>query len=99
MDERLVKAARVGDVIAWQKLIEEDPEILEKESLGHSEDSALHVAARRGKAEFHKSMHVETVNKLLKANLDDDEEDDEVRHCLVKEDDGWNPLHYAVFRG
>ncbi|XP_028778694.1 26S proteasome non-ATPase regulatory subunit 10-like [Neltuma alba] len=48
----------------------------------------LHFASSKG--------HVETVRELLKAKLDDD---DGVNQCLVKDDEGWSPLHCASQKG
>ncbi|XP_028780807.1 ankyrin repeat-containing protein BDA1-like [Neltuma alba] len=56
MDQMLVKAARDGDVNRLLNLLEGDPEILERASSGHFVDSALHVAALYGKAEFVKQI-------------------------------------------
>ncbi|KAK4278820.1 hypothetical protein QN277_016615 [Acacia crassicarpa] len=56
MDERLVKAARVGDVEALHKIIKKDPDVLKSACSVHFEDSLLHVAAGRGKAEFVKQI-------------------------------------------
>ncbi|KAI9074733.1 hypothetical protein K1719_043323 [Acacia pycnantha] len=116
MDERLVKAARDGDVTTLHNLLKEDPQILERASLDHFADTPLHVASLSGKSEFveqivtlmpslaietnQKGMiplhlasskgHVETVRKLLKANLDDG-----ANQCLVKDGEGWTPLHFS----
>ncbi|XP_028778698.1 ankyrin repeat-containing protein BDA1-like [Neltuma alba] len=125
MDQRLVEAARVGDVKALHRIMEEDPQVLEKASLALSVDSPLHVAALSGRVDFVKRImslmpslamhtnregliplhmasaqgHVQTVRELLKAKLED--EDDEVmkNQCLLKDNEGRTPLHYAVFRG
>ncbi|KAI9114734.1 hypothetical protein K1719_014432 [Acacia pycnantha] len=120
MDERLVKAARDGDVTTLHNLLKEDPQILERASLDHFADSPLHVASLSGKSEFVKEIvtllpslaietnqkgmipvhlasskgHVETVRKLLKANLDDG-----AKQCLVKDGEGWTPLHCASQKG
>ncbi|KAK4278825.1 hypothetical protein QN277_016620 [Acacia crassicarpa] len=47
----------------------------------------LHLASSKG--------HVETVRKLLKANL----VDDGANQCLVKVGEGWTPLHCASQKG
>lgn len=56
MEERLVKAARIGDVTTLFNLMEADPEILERACLDHFADSALHVAALYGKTDFVKQI-------------------------------------------
>ncbi|KAK9287274.1 hypothetical protein L1049_015687 [Liquidambar formosana] len=56
MDQRLFKAARLGDVAALNKLLEEDPQILEKLSLSPSAENPLHIAALAGKTDFAKEM-------------------------------------------
>ncbi|KAK4278822.1 hypothetical protein QN277_016617 [Acacia crassicarpa] len=56
MDERMVEAARLGDVMALNRIMEEGPDILERACSVHFADSPLHVAARRGKAEFVKQI-------------------------------------------
>ncbi|KAI9114648.1 hypothetical protein K1719_014346 [Acacia pycnantha] len=56
MDERLLEAARVGDVMALHRIMEQDPDILESACSVHFADSPLHVPARRGKAEFMKQI-------------------------------------------
>ncbi|XP_054797639.1 uncharacterized protein LOC129302780 [Prosopis cineraria] len=121
MDQRLVEASRNGDVIALFRMLEEDPQILDKASLAYHRESPLHVAALGGKANFVKQIlslmpslatqpnqkgliplhmasakgHDETVRELLKVKLDDDS----VKQCLLKDDDGWTPLHYAAWKG
>ncbi|XP_028780802.1 ankyrin repeat-containing protein At5g02620-like [Neltuma alba] len=115
----------VGDVMALHRIMEEDPQVLEKASLALSADSPLHVAALSGRVDFVKRImslmpslamhtnregliplhmasaqgHVQTVRELLKAKLED--EDDEVmkNQCLLKDNEGRTPLHYAVSRG
>ncbi|XP_028780804.1 ankyrin repeat-containing protein BDA1-like [Neltuma alba] len=52
MDERLVKAARDGDVTTLLNLLEADPVILERACSVHFADSPLHIAALCGKADF-----------------------------------------------
>ncbi|KAI9114498.1 hypothetical protein K1719_014196 [Acacia pycnantha] len=120
MEERLVKAARDGDVTTLHNLLKEDPQILERASLDHFADSPLHVASLSGKSEFVEQIvtlmpslaietnqkgtiplhlasskgHVETVRKLLKANLDDGP-----NQYLVKDGEGWTPLHFASQKG
>ncbi|XP_028780801.1 ankyrin repeat-containing protein BDA1-like [Neltuma alba] len=93
MDQMLVKFARDGDVNRLLNLIEADPGILERASSGHFVDSALHVAAPYGKAEFVEQI---TVRELLKAKLDDD---DGVNQCLAKDDEGRTALHCASRKG
>ncbi|KAF7833612.1 ankyrin repeat-containing protein BDA1-like [Senna tora] len=124
MDQRLVDAAREGDVDALYKVLEDDPLRLKKVCLAPFAESPLHVAALAGRVDFVKHMialmpslsthtnlqgliplhmasaegYVDIVKELLKVKqLDDDE--DEVNQCLVKDNDGFTPLHYAIFRG
>lgn len=52
MDERLMKAAREGDVNTLKNLLEEDGEILERSCSVNFADSPLHVAALYGRTEF-----------------------------------------------
>ncbi|GAA0154620.1 hypothetical protein Leryth_022338 [Lithospermum erythrorhizon] len=48
MEQRLEMAAKVGDIDALYKLLEEDPELLEKESKKPFTNTPLHIAASTG---------------------------------------------------
>ncbi|KAK9286779.1 hypothetical protein L1049_015184 [Liquidambar formosana] len=56
MDQRLFKAARLGDVAALNILLEEDPLILEKLSLSPTAETPLHIAALAGETQFAKEI-------------------------------------------
>ncbi|KAA8550412.1 hypothetical protein F0562_002096 [Nyssa sinensis] len=56
MDERLAKIARLGDVVALNALLKEDPFILEKE-INQDGFTPMHMASARG--------HVDIVRELL----------------------------------
>jgi ankyrin repeat protein len=58
MDPRLVEAALNGNVIELQKLLGEDPLVIERGSVAVYPETALHIATMSGQTEF--------VRKLLK---------------------------------
>ncbi|XP_028780806.1 uncharacterized protein LOC114737077 [Neltuma alba] len=108
--QRLVKAARDGDVNKLHNVLKEDFQILEKTCLVYFAESPLHVAALSGKTDFvnhivarmpslatetNQQGHLETVRDLLKAKLDDDG----VNQCLLKDDEDWTALHRASQKG
>jgi len=62
MDPRLVEAALNGDVSKLQRLLEEDPLLLDISSVAVYPETALHIAAMRGQTEF--------VRELLKLKPD-----------------------------
>ncbi|XP_031272464.1 ankyrin repeat-containing protein BDA1-like isoform X2 [Pistacia vera] len=56
MDSKLLKAAREGDVVALDSLLEEDPLILEKVALSPTAETPLHIASLAGKTVFVKKI-------------------------------------------
>lgn len=83
IDQRLHRAARVGDVAALLSLIQEDPLLLQKIECTSAAGNPLHVASLRGD-------HVDFAKELLKQQLE---------LAGMRNEKGSYPIHPAAARG
>ncbi|GLU19523.1 hypothetical protein SLE2022_357690 [Rubroshorea leprosula] len=70
LDQRLLEAARLGDVAALKKLLEQDPLIPEKVSLSSFTETPLHVASIAGHIDFVEEILSRMPSFALQLNKD-----------------------------
>ncbi|GKV45957.1 hypothetical protein SLEP1_g52981 [Rubroshorea leprosula] len=83
MDQRLLEAAIMGDVVALDDLLKEDPHVLRRVSLSSRAETPLHVASLAG--------HVGFVRKIMELLVSSFAQE------LSK--DGFAPIHLATAPG